>query len=76
MSLGEFLKYLRMRHNMTQSEFGDICFRNKDYVSMWENDKTKPSLKELTVLANKLNEPVLLLVTYGVAFNEVIETQK
>lgn len=76
MSLGEFLKYLRMRHNMTQAEFGDICFRNKDYVSMWENDKTKPSLKELTVLANKLNEPVLLLVTYGVAFNEVIETQK
>lgn len=61
---------------MTQAEFGDICFRNKDYVSMWENDKTKPSLKELTVLANKLNEPVLLLVTYGVAFNEVIETQK
>lgn len=76
MSLGDFLKHIRMRHGMTQAEFGDICFRNKDMVSRWENDKEKPTLKELTQLAMQLSEPVLLLVTYGVALNDVLETKK
>ena len=75
MSLGDFLKYIRMRHGMTQAEFGDICFRNKDMISRWENDKEKPTLKELTQLAMQLSEPVLLLVTYGVALNDVLETR-
>ena len=76
MSLGDFLRQIRMRHNMTQSEFGDICYRNKDMVSRCENDKEQPTIQELTQLAKKLREPVLLLVTYGVAVNDILETKK
>lgn len=65
-----------MRHGMTQAEFGDMCYRNKDMISKWENDKEQPTIKELSQLSLKLNEPVLLLITYGMALNDVLETEK
>lgn len=76
MNLGEFLKCIRLRHSMTQAEFGDITGRNKDMVSKWENGIAMPSTDELYEISNKLKEPVLMLVTYGVLVNNLLEIQK
>jgi DNA-binding XRE family transcriptional regulator len=75
LSLGDFLRYIRMRHNLTQSEFGELIYRSKDYVYLMETDKTEPSLKELQMISKKLNEPVIMIIMYGLSVSQVINTK-
>lgn len=76
MNLGDFLKHIRMCHNLTQEEMGDLFFRNRDYVRLIENNKALPTNKELMLLSEKLNEPILKIIMYGVAVSQAIEAQK
>lgn len=76
LSLGDFLKHIRMRHGLTQSQMGDLFFRNKDYVYLIENDKAVPSAKELKTISEKLEEPIIMLVMYGLTINQILEAQK
>lgn len=62
-----------MKHRLTQSEFGDIIYRSKDYVYLIESDKTSPSLKELQMLSKKLNEPVIMIIMYGLSVKQVLD---
>ena len=73
MSLGDFLKHIRIKHGLNQSQFGDIILRNKDYVYLLENDKTKPSVKELQMIGEKLDEPLLKYIMYGITISQVLE---
>lgn len=73
LNLGEFLKFIRTRHSLTQSEMGDIFLRNKDYVYMIENNKVVPKTEELELISKKLNEPIVMLVMYGLCIKDIIK---
>ena len=73
MGLGDFLRHIRMRHGLTQAQMGDLFYRNKDYVYLIENDKTIPTSKELEIISEKLEEPIILLVMYGLSIRELIK---
>ena len=75
LGLGDFLKHIRTRHGLTQAQMGDLFFRNKDYVYLVENNKTVPTAKELAVISEKLNEPLVMLITYGLSISQVLEAQ-
>ncbi len=73
MSLGDLLKYIRVKHGLNQSQFGDIFLRNKDYVYLLESDKTMPSPKELQMISKKLDEPLLIFIMYGISVSQAID---
>ena len=72
MGLGDFFRHIRMRHGLTQAQMGDLFYRNKDYVYLIENDKTIPTSKELEIISEKLEEPIVLLIMYGLSIKEII----
>ena len=76
MNLGDFIKCVRMRHNLTQSEMGDICMRSKDWIYLVENGKLNPSNEDLVILGNKLDEPLLLFISYGIMINSLFALKK
>ena len=76
MNLGDFIKSVRMRHNLTQSEMGDICMRSKDWIYLVENGKLNPSNEDLVILGNKLEEPLLLFISYGITINSLFALKK
>ena len=62
-----------MRHNLTQVEFGELFYRSKDYVYLLESNKTVPNIEELELISKKLNEPVVMLVMYGLCIKDIIK---
>lgn len=76
MNLGDFIKCVRMRHNLTQSEMGDICMRSKDWIYLVENGKLNPLNEDLVILGNKLDEPLLLFISYGITINSLFALKK
>lgn len=73
MSLGDLLRHIRVKHGLNQSQFGDLFLRNKDYVYLLESDKTLPSPKELQMMSEKLDEPLLMFIMYGLSVSQVID---
>lgn len=49
--LANNLRYLRKKHNLTQTEFGKIFGVDRSTVSKWERDDYKPNLETLTEIA-------------------------
>lgn len=76
MSLGDLIRHIRVKHGLNQSQFGDLFLRNKDYVYLIENDKTVPTAKELQMMSEKLDEPLLIFIMYGVSISKIVETSK
>lgn len=72
LSLGDFLKHIRMRHGLNQSQFGDLIYRNKDYIYLIENDKTVPTAKEMKTISEKLGEPLIMFIYVGFSVNEIV----
>lgn len=72
MSLGEFLKIIRKNHFLNQTQMGDLILRNKDYVYMLENNQRVPTQEELDIISKKLNEPIVMLIMYGMAIDNLI----
>ena len=73
LSLGDFLRQIRMSHNLTQEEMGNLFYRNKDYIYKVESGKIVPTMKELEIISKKLKEPVVLLVMYGISIQQLLE---
>lgn len=73
LNLGDFIRYIRMRHNLTQVEFGELFYRSKDYVYLLETNKAVPKNEELKLISKKLNEPVVMYVMYGLRVEELIK---
>lgn len=46
-SIGEKLRNLRLRNNLTQAELADRCELSKGFISQLESDQTSPSLSTL-----------------------------
>lgn len=72
LSLGDFIKHIRMRHGMNQTQFGDLFFRNKDYVYLIENDKAVPTAQEMQLISEKLNEPLIMFIYVGFSVNKIM----
>lgn len=45
--IGEKIRNLRLKNNLTQSELGDRCDLTKGFISQLEKDNTSPSLSTL-----------------------------
>lgn len=56
--LGENLKKIRNRENITQIEIANTLGVNRSFVSNIENGKNNPTLSTITNLAKALNVPV------------------
>ena len=52
MSFGTQLIKLRKRKNLTQIELADIVGVKQYVISAWENDRTEPSIKQLSALGD------------------------
>ncbi len=61
--LGENLKKIRTKKNITQTELAKILGVDKSFVSNIENGKTNPTLSTITNLAQ----------TLGVSTNELLK---
>lgn len=51
MELGQRLKDLRNKHNITQEEFADKLYVSRQTVSSWENDKSYPDIHSLLMIS-------------------------
>lgn len=56
--LGNNLKTIRTRQNITQSELAELISVDKSFVSNIENGKNNPTLSTITSLAKALKVPV------------------
>lgn len=61
--LGENLKKIRIKKNITQSELAKTIGADKSFISNIENGKTNPTLSTITNLAK----------TLGVSTNELLK---
>ena len=52
MSFGTQLTKLRKRKNLTQIELADMVGVKQYVISAWENDKTEPSIMQLSALGD------------------------
>ena len=43
-TIGQRIRYLRMRNGITQKELAKTLYVSESTVSYWENDKTEPSI--------------------------------
>ena len=50
MELGQRLKDLRNKHNITQEEFADKLYVSRQTISSWENDKSYPDIHSLLMI--------------------------
>lgn len=58
MTLGEKLKHLRIKNNLTQKDLADSLHVTFQTVSKWENDTNEPDMATLKELAKLLNCPI------------------
>lgn len=54
MDLGNKIKMMRLKKNLTQEELADRCELTKGYISQLENDLTSPSIATLCDILNAL----------------------
>ena len=52
MELGQRLKDLRNKHNITQEEFADKLYVSRQTISSWENDKSYPDIHSLLMISD------------------------
>ena len=55
MELGQRLKDLRSKNNITQEEFADRLYVSRQTVSSWENDKSYPDIHSLLMISEIFN---------------------
>ena len=64
--IGQFIKAIRVKHNLTQKEFADILGVTFQAVSKWENGKNIPDISILKMICEK----------YDCDINEVLDGEK
>ena len=55
MNLGDKIKELRLKNNMTQDDLAEKCYVTRNAVSKWENDKGYPNIESLKLLCKCFN---------------------
>ena len=61
--LGNRIREIRIRKNMTQAELAAQCGCNRNYISMLERGERNPSYKSLVMIAKGLGVKIQKLVT-------------
>ena len=51
MSIGKRIKELRLSENLSQKELGLLLTLSQDTISLWENDKSLPSVVDIIKLS-------------------------
>ena len=62
MLIGNNIKKLRIKNNLTQAELGDKLFVSDKTISSWESGRTYPDISMLLDLCNALNTNILFLI--------------
>lgn len=55
MSLGENIKHLRTKNNLTVKEFAEKMGVQRATIVLWEADKSAPTLNKLVVMCDVLS---------------------
>lgn len=55
MTINEKIKFIREKHNLKQSEFGEIIGAGQKVVSNWESGRNEPSLQSLITIISKFH---------------------
>ena len=50
MTIGKRIKELRLSENLSQKELGLLLTLSQDTISLWENDKSLPSVEDIIKL--------------------------
>jgi transcriptional regulator with XRE-family HTH domain len=62
MSLGDALRFFRVRREMTQADLAEASGISISYISLVERDKRDASMKTVMRFANALQVPLVLIV--------------
>ena len=65
--IGKRIKELRVEHNLSQQQFGQLLAVSQDTISLWENGKSLPTTENLIVIAKTFQvstDYILCLVDY------------
>ena len=65
--IGKRIKELRVEHNLSQQQFGQLLAVSQDTISLWENGKSLPTTENLIVIAKTFQDStdyILCLVDY------------
>ncbi|MGX7199210.1 helix-turn-helix domain-containing protein [Enterococcus nangangensis] len=73
MSIGQNIKSIRKKRNLTQKEFAKILEISNSYMSELESDKRNLSIDTINKIAKKLNVPTMQLLTQDAETNKAIE---
>ena len=63
MSIGQNIKSIRKKRNLTQKEFAKILEISSSYMSELESDKRNLSIDTINKIAKKLNVPTMYLLS-------------
>lgn len=74
MKTGEKIRYLRIKSNLTSKELSRILNISESSISLYENDKRKPSIKLIVKMADFFNVSTDFLL--GVSTNTLSELVK
>ena len=72
MNLGEKIKELRLKNNMTQDDLASRCYVTRNAVSKWENDKGYPNIESIKLLCKCFNITIDELLSDEIN-NEVVK---
>ncbi|MCR4672430.1 MAG: helix-turn-helix domain-containing protein [Lachnospiraceae bacterium] len=59
--LGCEIRAYRIRHNMNQGQFGNLCGVTRATVHRWESEAVRPSVGAMVRLSEILGEPLAVL---------------
>lgn len=73
MSIGQNIKSIRKKRNLTQTKFAQSLNISRTYLSDLENNRKSPSIDTINKIAKKLNVPTMHLLTQDAETNKAIE---
>ena len=62
MFIGEKIKTCRMESGLSQEDLAEKLDTSRQTISSWENGKTYPSIKQITILSNLFNVSIEVLI--------------
>jgi len=65
-SFGKRVKELRLKKNLTQEQFANICGLHKNYIGMVERGERNPSLLNIEIIASGLEISVSNLMKFEI----------
>ncbi len=71
MDLGNVIRNMRKKKDMTQNEFASLCGITQTYLSQIESNLKEPNLSTLRTISEKLNIPLPILFFLSMTEDDV-----